>query len=151
MTQTFRDNCDTNIVQQTSCEPPFLDVQMQLETYFFVPFVRPCIHHNYGVLSGNHPCRDCVWHVILNAEHSPWRASVSSCGNSILHDLNKALFRKENSSEQSHGQNRMTMTNTKVRKQTKECTASNQRAQLLPFRELITTISPPHKHVLNDN
>jgi len=68
MTQTFRDNCDTNIVQQTSCEPPFLDVQMQLETYFFVPFVRPCIHHNYGVLSGNHPCRDCVWHVILNAE-----------------------------------------------------------------------------------
>jgi len=34
------------------------------------------------------------------------------CSNSILHDLNKALFRKENSSEQSHGQNRMTVTNT---------------------------------------
>jgi len=27
----------------------------------------------------------------------------------------------------------MTMTNTKVRTQTKECTASNQRAQLLRF------------------
>jgi len=32
------------------------------------------------------------------------------------------------------------MTNTKVRTQTKECTASNQRAQLLRFRELIATI-----------
>ena len=63
-----------------------------------------------------------------------------NCSNSILHDLNKALFRKENSSEQSHGRSRMTMTNTKVRTQTKECTASNQRAQLLRFRELIATI-----------
>jgi len=25
MTNTFRDNCDINIVQQTSCEPPFHD------------------------------------------------------------------------------------------------------------------------------
>ena len=34
----------------------------------------------------------------------------------------------------------MTMTNMKVRTQTKECTASNQRAQLVRFRELITTV-----------
>jgi len=68
MTKTFRDNCDTSIVQQTSCEPPFPDVQMQLKTYFFVPFVRPCMHHNYGVISESHACRDCVWHIISDAE-----------------------------------------------------------------------------------
>jgi len=51
--QTFRDNCDINIVQQTSCEPLFPDVQTQLKTYFFVPSIRPCMHHNYGVISGS--------------------------------------------------------------------------------------------------
>ena len=46
----------------------FPDVQMQLKTDLFVPFVRPCMHHNYGVISGSHACRDCVWHIILDAE-----------------------------------------------------------------------------------
>jgi len=55
MTKTFRDNYDT-------------DVQMQLRMYFFVPFVHPCMHHNYGVISGSHACRDCVWPVILDEE-----------------------------------------------------------------------------------
>jgi len=32
----------------------FTDVQMPLKTYFFVPFVRPCMHHNYGAISGWH-------------------------------------------------------------------------------------------------
>jgi len=68
MTKTFRDNRDINIVEQTSCEPPFPDVQMQLKTYIFVPFVCPCMHHDYGVISGSHACRDCVWHIILVAE-----------------------------------------------------------------------------------
>ena len=68
MTKTFRDNFDINIVHQTSCEPLFPDVEMELKMYFFVPFVRSCIHHNYGVISGSHACRDCVWHIILNAE-----------------------------------------------------------------------------------
>ena len=68
MTKTFRDNCDINIVQQSSCEPPFPVVQMQLKTYFFVPFVRPCMHLNYGVISRSHACRDCGWHIILVAE-----------------------------------------------------------------------------------
>jgi len=36
--------------------------------YFFVPFVRPCMHLNYGVISGSHACRDCGWHIILDAE-----------------------------------------------------------------------------------
>jgi len=83
MTKTFRDNCDISIVQQASCEHHFSDVQMQLKLYIFVPFVRPCMHHNYGVISGSHACRDCVWHIILDAElytsyPGDWRASVSS-------------------------------------------------------------------------
>jgi len=41
---------------------------MKLKTYFFVPFVRPCMHLNYGVISGSHACRDCGWHIILVAE-----------------------------------------------------------------------------------
>jgi len=68
MTNTFTDNCDINIVQQTSCELLFPDVQMQLKKYYFVPFVRPCIHLNYVVISGSHACRDCGWHIILVAE-----------------------------------------------------------------------------------
>jgi len=39
-----------------------------IKMYFFVPFVHPCVHHNYGVTSGSHACRDCVWPTILNAE-----------------------------------------------------------------------------------
>jgi len=68
MTKTFRDNCDKNIVQQTSCEPLFPDVQMQLKMYIFVPFVRPCMHNKYGGISESHACKDCVWPIILDAE-----------------------------------------------------------------------------------
>jgi len=68
MTKTFRDNCGINSVQQTSCEPLFPVVQMQLKSYFFVPFVRPSMHLNYGVISGSHACWDCGWHRILVAE-----------------------------------------------------------------------------------
>jgi len=35
--------------------------------YFFVPFVRPCMHHNYGGISESHACKDCVWPIILDA------------------------------------------------------------------------------------
>jgi len=51
-----------------SCETLFPDVEMQLKMYFFDPFLRPCMHRNYGVISGSPACRDCVWHIILNAE-----------------------------------------------------------------------------------
>jgi len=68
MTKTFRDNCDISVVQQRSCEPLFLDVQMQLKMYFFVPFVRPCMHHNHGGFSESHVWKDCVWPIILDAE-----------------------------------------------------------------------------------
>ena len=41
---------------------------MQLKMFFFVPFVRPCMHHNYGGNSESHSCKDCVWPIILDAE-----------------------------------------------------------------------------------
>jgi len=68
MTKTFSDNCDKNIVQQTSCQPLFPDIQIQLNMYFFVHFVRPCMRHNYGGISQCHACKDCVWPIILDAE-----------------------------------------------------------------------------------
>jgi len=70
MTKTFRDNCDINIVQQTSSEPLFPNVQMWLKMYFFIPFVRQCMHHNYDVISKGLACKDCVWPIILYAEIS---------------------------------------------------------------------------------
>jgi len=68
MTKTFRDNCDEIIVQQTSCEPRFSDVHMQLKMYFFVPFLRPCMHHKYGGISECHACKDGVWCIILDSK-----------------------------------------------------------------------------------
>ena len=46
----------------------FPDVQMQSIMYFFVPFVRPCMHHKHGGISESHACKDCVWPIILDAE-----------------------------------------------------------------------------------
>jgi len=80
MTKTFGNNCDINIVQQTSCEPLFPNVQIEYKMYFFFAFVRPCMHHNYGVISGSHACRDCVAYnlVCRDLYNLPWRVSVSS-------------------------------------------------------------------------
>jgi len=36
--------------------------------YFFISVVRPCMHHNYGMISESHACRDCVWPIILDAQ-----------------------------------------------------------------------------------
>ena len=36
--------------------------------YFFFPFVRLCMHHNYGGISETHECKDCVWPILLDAE-----------------------------------------------------------------------------------
>jgi len=41
---------------------------MQLKMYFFVPFLRPYMHHNYGGISGSHTCKYCVWLIIVDAE-----------------------------------------------------------------------------------
>jgi len=43
-------------------------MQLKMQAYFFVPFVRPCMHHNYGEISESHVCKDCVWPIILDAE-----------------------------------------------------------------------------------
>ena len=31
------------------------------------PSVRPCTHHDYGVITWRHACRHCVWPIILGA------------------------------------------------------------------------------------
>ena len=36
--------------------------------YFFVPFVRPCMHQNYGGISESHGCKDYMSPIILDAE-----------------------------------------------------------------------------------
>jgi len=41
---------------------------MHLKMYFFIPFVRPCVHHKYGGISESHACKDCVWPIIMDAE-----------------------------------------------------------------------------------
>ena len=85
-------------MQQTSCEPLFPVVQMQLKTYFFVPFVRPCMYLNYDVISKSHACRDSL-RVAYNfgcraLYNLPWRASVSSHQVQFNIPTFKALLRK---------------------------------------------------------
>jgi len=79
MTKTFRDNCDINIVQQTSCEPLLPVVQIQLKMYFFLLYAHVCItimvHFRKSCtqrlrVAYNFGCR-----ALYNL---PWRASVSS-------------------------------------------------------------------------
>jgi len=41
MTKTFRDNCDINIVQQTSCEPPFSQCSNAIKNVLFRSFCTP--------------------------------------------------------------------------------------------------------------
>jgi len=38
-----------------------------VKMYFFVPFVRPCMHHKCGGISESHAWNDCVWPIILDA------------------------------------------------------------------------------------
>ena len=51
-----------------NCELLFLDVWTQWKMYFFVPSLRPCMHHNYAVISGRHTSTDCVWLITLVTE-----------------------------------------------------------------------------------
>ena len=44
-----------------------------VKNVLFFLFVRPCMHHNSGVISGNHARRNCVWHIILVVElYTTW-------------------------------------------------------------------------------
>ena len=47
----------------------FPDVRMQWKMYFFVPSARPCMHHNYDVISGRHTSTDCLGLIALVAGH----------------------------------------------------------------------------------
>jgi len=82
VTKTFRDDCDINIVRQTSCEPLFPDVRMQLKKYFFIPVVLSYMHRNYGAMLRSHACRErlrVAYNFGCRALYNlPWRASVSS-------------------------------------------------------------------------
>jgi len=49
----------------------------------FRSFCTPCMHRNYGVISGSHACKDCVCRVAYNFGYKalynlPWRRSASS-------------------------------------------------------------------------
>jgi len=70
MTKTFRDNCDTVpiLCSKQAASFFFSMFQMQLKKYFFVSIAFPCMQHNCGIISGSHACRDCVWHIILDAK-----------------------------------------------------------------------------------
>ena len=70
-----------------------------VKNIFFVPSVRPCMHHNYGVISRRHIPTDCVCmpcnfgcRALCNL---PWRASVSSrqvqCNTPIFEALLKKM------------------------------------------------------------
>ena len=50
------------------CTANFFWCSNAVKMYFFIPFVSPCMHHNNGVISGSHACRNCVWPMILDAE-----------------------------------------------------------------------------------
>jgi len=45
------------------------NVQTQWKMHFFVPSVHPCMHHNYGVISGRHTSTDCLGLMTLVAGH----------------------------------------------------------------------------------
>jgi len=82
MTKTFRDNCDINIVQQTSCEPLFPVVQMQLKrSLLYRSFCTPM----YASQSWCNFRKSCMQRLRVAYNFGcralynlPWRASVSS-------------------------------------------------------------------------
>ena len=98
MTKTFRDNCDINIVQQTSCELPFSRCSNAVKNVLIRSFSRPMyasqlwcnfrkscmqrlrVAYNFG-------CRALY---IL-----PWRASVSSDQVQCSIPIFEALLRKD--------------------------------------------------------
>ena len=69
MTKTFRDNCDKNIVQQTSCEPPLPMFQCSYKCSFsFLLYAHVRITIMVEFQKVMHACKDCVWPIILDAE-----------------------------------------------------------------------------------
>jgi len=83
MTKTFRGNCNTNIVQQTSCEPLFPDVQMRVKNVCFRSFCTPVyasqLWCNFRKSCMQRLCVACNFgcRALYNLSWS-WRASVGS-------------------------------------------------------------------------
>jgi len=80
MTKTFRDKCDINMKQWTSCELLFPDVRTQWKMCSFVPSVGPCMHNNYWCDFRKEfiPWLRAAYHFGCRALYNlPWRASVS--------------------------------------------------------------------------
>ena len=81
MTKTFRDKCDINMKQWTSCELLFPDVRTQWNMYSFVPSVGPCMHNNYwcDFRKAYIPWLRAAYNFGGSALYNlPWRASASS-------------------------------------------------------------------------
>jgi len=81
MTKTFKDKCDINMRQWTSCELLFPDVRTQWKMHSFVPSVGPCMHHNYwcDFRKPYIPWLRAAYNFGCRALYNlPWRASVSS-------------------------------------------------------------------------
>ena len=80
---TFRGKCDINTVQQTNWDL-FSRCSNAVEMYFFVPSVRPFMHHNYGV--------SCI--VLCNVFTPTHKAlDFKQCAYSLLVDFASALLR----------------------------------------------------------
>ena len=47
----------------------FPDVRTHWKMYFFFLSIRPCMHHNYTVISGGHTSTGCGWLITLVAGH----------------------------------------------------------------------------------
>ena len=98
MTKTFRDNGDINIVYQTSCEPLFPIVQMQLKTNF-CSFCTPMYASQWWCYFRK-SCMQRLW-VAYNfgcraPYNLPWTASVSSHQVQCNIATFEALLRKYN-------------------------------------------------------
>jgi len=56
--------------------------------YFFVPFLLPCMHHNYSGIWESHVCYDCVWPIILHV-----RLHTTCPGEQVLVVMNHQVQR----------------------------------------------------------
>ena len=81
MTKTFRDSCDLNIVQQTSCEPHFSRCSNAVKNVLFRPFFTPM----YASQLWCNFRKSCMQRLRVAYNFGckalynlPWRASASS-------------------------------------------------------------------------
>ena len=81
MTKTFRDKCDINMKQYTSCELLFPDVRTQWKMYSFVPSEGLCMQYNHwcDFRKAYIPWLRAAYNFGCRALYNlPWRASVCS-------------------------------------------------------------------------